>query len=84
MPPLLTAARGIMNNVCYVALEQEKKDHQLAEELNKKEYEETGQMIECGCCCSEYTFDDMAQCTSFGQHFFFFVQATSVCLSVRS
>lgn len=43
-------------------MEQERSDHQLAEELNKKEYEETGQMIECGCCCSEYTFDEMAQC----------------------
>lgn len=61
MPPL---ARATIYLCFGIALEQEKKDHLLAEELNKKEYEETGQMIECGCCCSEYTFDDMAQCTS--------------------
>ena len=40
----------------------EEKDRKLAEELNEKEYEETGQGIECGCCCCEYPFDEMVQC----------------------
>jgi TRIAD3 protein (E3 ubiquitin-protein ligase RNF216) len=42
--------------------EMEEKDRKLAEELNEKEYEETGQGIECGCCCCEYPFDEMVQC----------------------
>ncbi len=40
----------------------EEKDRKLAEELNEQEYEETGQGIECGCCCCEYPFDEMVQC----------------------
>lgn len=32
------------------------KDAALAEKLNEKEYEETGDGIECGCCFSTYPF----------------------------
>ena len=30
--------------------------------INEQEYEETGQMIECGCCFGEYPFESMIQC----------------------
>ena len=37
-------------------------DHKLAVTLNEKEYEQEGQMIECGCCYGEVAFEDMIQC----------------------
>ena len=30
--------------------------------LNEDEYEETGQMIECGCCFGDFMFEAMVQC----------------------
>jgi hypothetical protein len=37
----------------------EENDRQLALQLNEKEYSETGQLIECGCCCCEYPFEQV-------------------------
>ena len=37
-------------------------DHNVAQEMNEKEYEETGQLIECGCCYGEVPFENMVQC----------------------
>ncbi|XP_033731104.1 E3 ubiquitin-protein ligase RNF216-like, partial [Pecten maximus] len=37
-------------------------DHQLALMLNETEYEESGQLIECGCCYGEVPFENMIQC----------------------
>ncbi|CAH1774638.1 unnamed protein product [Owenia fusiformis] len=42
--------------------EVEKNDHIVADNLNKEEYEEAGQLIECGCCYGEVPFDTMVQC----------------------
>ncbi|KAG6377314.1 hypothetical protein JVT61DRAFT_15103 [Boletus reticuloceps] len=38
------------------------KDAELAAAVNEQEYENNGQGIECGCCFSEYPFDQMIQC----------------------
>jgi hypothetical protein len=54
--------RNALSNAIILDKEMEEKDRKLAEELNEKEYEETGQGIECGCCCCEYPFDEMVQC----------------------
>jgi hypothetical protein len=45
------------------SLERVKIDMELAKKLNEEQYEEEGQLIECGCCFCEATFDEMAQCT---------------------
>ncbi|XP_064624301.1 uncharacterized protein LOC135485879 isoform X2 [Lineus longissimus] len=42
--------------------ESEEKDEKLANEINEKEYEETDQLIECGCCYCEVAFERMIQC----------------------
>ncbi|XP_033734430.1 uncharacterized protein LOC117323354 isoform X2 [Pecten maximus] len=42
--------------------EFEEADHQLALMLNETEYEESGQLIECGCCYGEVPFENMIQC----------------------
>jgi TRIAD3 protein (E3 ubiquitin-protein ligase RNF216) len=41
----------------------EERDRQLALKLNEEEYAEKGQLIECGCCCYEFAFEQMIQCT---------------------
>ena len=40
----------------------QEEDRQMAEQMNEHEYEETGQLIECGCCFGEVPFDNMVQC----------------------
>ncbi|CAH1273306.1 RNF216 [Branchiostoma lanceolatum] len=42
--------------------QKEEADHLLALRLNEEQYEAAGQMIECGCCFGEVTFEDMVQC----------------------
>ncbi|XP_060067162.1 uncharacterized protein LOC132547423 [Ylistrum balloti] len=42
--------------------EFEEADRQMALMLNETEYEESGQLIECGCCYGEVPFDNMIQC----------------------
>ncbi|XP_071482028.1 E3 ubiquitin-protein ligase RNF216-like [Diadema antillarum] len=42
--------------------EDEKSDYQVALRLNEDQYEKEGQMIECGCCYMEVTFENMVQC----------------------
>ncbi|XP_069123508.1 uncharacterized protein [Argopecten irradians] len=42
--------------------EFEEADHQMALMLNEEEYEESGQLIECGCCYGEVPFESMIQC----------------------
>ena len=37
-------------------------DHMLAVSVNDNEYEESGQLIECGCCYEEVAFENMIQC----------------------
>lgn len=46
----------------YKLTEAEEKDRQMAFKLNNEQYEDAGQMIECGCCYVEATFEDMVQC----------------------
>jgi len=43
--------------------EQEQKDAELAARLNEEEAAAVGAMIECGCCYTEATWEDMVQCT---------------------
>ncbi|KAL1757518.1 hypothetical protein FB107DRAFT_209062 [Schizophyllum commune] len=42
--------------------EQQKRDAELAEELIEKQAEESGEVIECGCCFTSYPFFKMIQC----------------------
>ncbi|KAI9279608.1 hypothetical protein BY458DRAFT_431524 [Sporodiniella umbellata] len=44
-------------------------DHQLAEELNEKEYDQMGQSITCGCCYSDFAFESILFCSE-AQHAF--------------
>lgn len=46
----------------YKVSEAEEKDRQMAFKLNDEQYEAEGQLIECGCCYVEATFEDMVQC----------------------
>ncbi|XP_072044355.1 uncharacterized protein [Amphiura filiformis] len=41
----------------------EERDRQLALQFNEDQYEAEGQLIECGCCYGDVTFDDMIQCS---------------------
>eukprot|EP01034_Spumella_vulgaris_P031555 gene31555-38974_t len=43
--------------------ERELADQKFAEELNMQEAEDEGALIECGCCCGDYPFDSLVQCT---------------------
>ncbi|KAL1746733.1 hypothetical protein HDZ31DRAFT_33489, partial [Schizophyllum fasciatum] len=43
--------------------EEEQRDAALAEQMIEKEYEESGEGIECGCCFTSYPFFKMIQCT---------------------
>ncbi|KAI0070670.1 hypothetical protein K474DRAFT_1608247 [Panus rudis PR-1116 ss-1] len=38
------------------------KDSAIADEVNQQEHEAAGAGIECGCCFSDYPFDNMIQC----------------------
>ncbi|XP_030840461.1 uncharacterized protein LOC578116 [Strongylocentrotus purpuratus] len=42
--------------------ETAKSDFEVALRLNEDQYEQEGQLIECGCCCMEVTFENMIQC----------------------
>eukprot|EP00897_Mesotaenium_endlicherianum_P010055 jgi/Mesen1/9078/ME000578S08320 len=42
--------------------EQAEQDEATAQQLNTAEYDAEGQLIECGCCCSDWPFEEMAQC----------------------
>ncbi|XP_022085000.1 mucin-17-like isoform X2 [Acanthaster planci] len=46
----------------YVKNSSLEKDLMLALSLNENEYEAEGQLIECGCCFAEVTFETMVQC----------------------
>ena len=39
-------------------------DFLVAQKYNEEEYEMSGEMVECGCCFGEYTWEDMACCNS--------------------
>lgn len=43
--------------------EAEEKDRALAVQLNESLAEETGAQAECGCCCGDFAFDNIVQCS---------------------
>ncbi|KDQ07483.1 hypothetical protein BOTBODRAFT_38782 [Botryobasidium botryosum FD-172 SS1] len=42
--------------------ERAKEDQEVAQKLYEAEVEEAGEGVECGCCYSEYPFENMVQC----------------------
>lgn len=46
------------------------KDAKLATEINAKEHEEIGMLLECQCCFGESPFDQMTHCDGDNMHFF--------------
>ena len=43
-------------------LDEEKKNAIYAASLNKQQYEDEGELIECGCCFGEFPFEEIVQC----------------------
>ena len=46
----------------HFATELAEKDAEMARNMNEKEYEEGGMHVECACCYTAYTMEDMGQC----------------------
>jgi TRIAD3 protein (E3 ubiquitin-protein ligase RNF216) len=44
-------------------LNEEKKNAIYAAQLNKQQYEDEGELIECGCCFGEFPFEEIVQCS---------------------
>ena len=42
---------------------QIQKDHLLAQEVNEQEHSEANEMMECGCCFGDFTWDDLVSCS---------------------
>ncbi|OWF43516.1 E3 ubiquitin-protein ligase [Mizuhopecten yessoensis] len=65
-PPLVGLDPFLQREVNFIKRKQqdefEEADHQMALMLNETEYEESGQLIECGCCYGEVPFENMIQC----------------------
>ncbi|XP_046848260.1 E3 ubiquitin-protein ligase RNF216-like [Xenia sp. Carnegie-2017] len=44
-------------------LDEERKNAIMAENLNKQQYIDEGEEIECGCCFGDFAFEDIVQCS---------------------
>lgn len=60
LDPLLS--KEIQEVTCEKKRLCEVRDFETAIAINNQQYEEDGQLIECGCCFGESPFDDMVQC----------------------
>ena len=47
----------------FEAKQQEVRDREKAEMLNEEMAEKDGALLECGCCCGEYAFEALVQCS---------------------
>ncbi|CAO3631133.1 unnamed protein product [Cunninghamella blakesleeana] len=52
-----------------IADKQSQQDETMAHEINTKEYEDDEQLIECGCCFGDFTFEQLIFCSQ-GKHQF--------------